>query len=109
MTDDLPRYGRPGKEDRWEQMPDGHWTPWHLAAAEVARLRAVNEAQAKEIKAKDAYIAELVKELNDFRFARAMHEANAAKNRLTADVELLHDLATRCGDMLALIRSKAPL
>ncbi len=88
MTDDLPRYGRPGKEDRWEQMPDGHWTPWHLAAAEVARLRA---------------------ELDAFNFARNTHEANAAKTRLTADVELLHDLATRCGDMLALIRSKAPL
>ena len=79
------------------------------ASIAIAHLRAVNEAQAKEIKAKDAYIADLVKELNDFRFARDTHEANAAKNRLTADVELLHDLATRCGDMLALIRSKAPL
>ena len=44
---DLDRYGiawNGPEEPVGQLMPIGYWTPWHVAQAEIERLRAENEA-----------------------------------------------------------------
>jgi surfactin synthase thioesterase subunit len=85
----------------------------------IAHLRGENAKLKDELAAEQVRTNDLVADNENLRRMLAVVrgdleayssvEYHAAKNRLTADVELLHDFATRCGDMLALIRSKAPL
>jgi hypothetical protein len=82
---ELERYGirwRGKNDPTYEQMPDGYWTPWHIAQEENDRLRAEVETARR-----DAVTL-------DHAYAGAMVEAEALDGeceRLRAEVEALRE------------------
>ena len=86
----LERWGRnnpPHSAPEWMRMEDGYWTPWHMAQAELDRLR--GELLSTEIRRSNAargYL-EKARDLDALRTEHARLRAELALYKPTARVE----------------------